>query len=508
MNDRRRRLLAALLVATGIPLGILTSGDGGDDPPPAGDAEPAGKPTPNVRVALHLDEPIVAGKTVVWTVAFQAAWDALGEALGAKDEIPLGPPADPEDVRRLNEGRLVVGIVDPKALTVVAGPADESRWAAIDRASDRGMPAGAPPPSRLDIVAYARLRASVRYAIPFSLRERPLLFGAKEVPVRAYGLRANASGEMADRMREQARVHVDGDEHGNVARSCVLVLSDATGARVFISGRPPKATLRETFADVAAVVASKPAREFGAIDSFSVPRVSVDAGRSYDELVGAPIVGTDGRLVVARQDVRFTVDEKGADVDAEAILVDVGAIPLRAIFDGPFLVAMLAPKSDVPYVVAWIGSADALSRWDEAVGRPLTVAEAKPLVGAWTLDRAASLEATARQWRAVLTKRWSAADRDAESVAKMEKQLRQYFETRRFDLVVRPSGAAEVESGRGKSAARRSATALVRDGARIEFALPRSSDEGRGEERFRLTREGARLVVSSGQGETLVLVRK
>lgn len=51
--------------------------------PPLEVAEPPPRATPNVLVAMHLEEPLDPTRTVVWTVAFQAAWDALTDTVRA-----------------------------------------------------------------------------------------------------------------------------------------------------------------------------------------------------------------------------------------------------------------------------------------------------------------------------------------------------------------------------------------------------------------------------------------
>lgn len=528
--DRRFRghtVLAALLLAAG---SMTANGCGESDgqgrreaKAPVEVAEPAPRVTPNVLVAMHLEEPLDPNQTVVWTVAFQAAWDALTDAVRREGKLPgldLGPPARPEDVHVLALGRLRPGIVAPKDLTVVAGPATKKTWESIDRESDRPRPSGAPAPREQDLAAFARLKAGIRYETPFHVETRPILFGSAKAPVRGYGLEADANGEAADRMRTQVRLHVGEPTAGaSVSSRCVVVLTGSGGMRVVVSGRPPKATLAATWNEVATTVRSTPAESFGRGDSLAIPRVSIAATRSFDGFVGAEVVGMPGsRLALAQADVRLTADEKGADVDSAGLLIAVGSIPKpaqRVEFDGPFLLAMIAKGTDLPFALAWIGSADALSSWNEPVGRPLTKDESFPFVGGWRLDREASIEATVVRTQAVLgheSSRLSATD-----WANFRDRVREDLGGASFDVVVSPDGVATIETGRAGEPPRRDLAPVTADGARRVLELPKARSNVAGDDAEAatelscvVTRDHDRLVLTptSGRHPVRVLVRK
>jgi hypothetical protein len=486
----------------------------------APDEDPAARPTPNVLVAMHLQERIPTDRTIVWTAAFQAAWDALTEEVRAKWHVAaldLGPPAPPEAVRALAAGRLAAGVVDPEGLTVIAGPATQGTWSEIDEASDSGRPAGTPPPNPSDLAAFARLRASIRYETPFHVETRPLVFGQSRTKVRSYGLEASATGPIAARRIDQVDLHVDRSLQDEWARKTVVVLKGSGGARVVVSGRPPKATLGATWNDVASAIRRIPAEAFSSVDRLAIPRVSIVAARSFDELVGAEVVGLPGsRLAVAREEVRLTADEKGAEVDAEAVIVAVGAESADVVFDGAFLLAMLAPRSDVPYAIAWIGSADGLSPWGEPVGRSLTAQEAKPFAGSWRVDPERSGDATFARQKAALARSppsWAPTEEDRQA-------LRREFAAWRFDLDVAPDGTASFSGASDGAAPERPSAALVRDGARVVLSYRvRHAPPAPGkldpdhvpetEERYTVRREQDSLVLASlGGGLTIVLVRR
>lgn len=509
--SRRQRLLAALLVAMAIPLALLTQSPRSPSAPslPAEDSEQDATPTPRVRVALHLEEPVPTDTCVVWTAAFQSAWDRMADLLDMPAGIDVGPPADPLALRTLNAGRVPPGVIPARDLQVVAGRSTQTTWAEVDKASDFGVPAGVRRLDSQHFVTFARLRSSMRYAVPFAVHPEPLQFGPSQTEVRSYGLPKDASGADADRMREQVELHVpDGTRNEDLARRVVVVLKARDGERVVISGRPPQETLAATWLDAKRILESTTAVEFSVVDELAIPRVSIRTGRSYDELAPAPIPSIGGRLVLARQDVSLTVDERGADVDAEALLVGYLSMPRVVRYEGPFLIALLASGSRAPYVVAWIGSDDALTQYDDPIGRPPDAAELRAIEGTWNLDAQQSLEATVEHWRRLSPHR-------SEEIEASAKDLKGHFSARDFRLLIRTDAAASVTSTQRYAKTRTVEGYLVRDGARLILVHPavepaEDPDEEvrRREARWTVTRDGRRLILQAQPaGETLVLVR-
>lgn len=488
-----QRWLALFVVLLGIPLALCTHNGR-----QVTESEPSvafGPPNPNVYIALHLEEPLAPNRTVVWTAAFQAAWDQLADVLKMPDGLALAAPAQMKAVRALNAGRLAPGVVAPGNMTVIAGPATEATWAAIARASGQPRPQGAPAPNEQDTVAFARLKASVRYEAPFFVAEKPLQFGPQQVPVKAWGLRRDAQGEAAQKMRQQVRIHTPSDAGGgDVAQIGVVVITAKGGTRIVISGRAARETLARTWQDVAAVIAAAPGDTFSLVDRLTIPRVSIVAGRAYDEIAPAPFEASSARLALARQDVSLVLDERGADVDAEAVLMGVGAVPREVDIEGPFLVALLARGSQAPYVLAWIGSENGLTPWGAPIGRALTAAEARPFVGAWVLDARASVDETVAAIRRVV------GPAEARRARVTRKNVSEWIRGRPFAVEVNANGDAHVKTTDKQS----TPADLRRDGARFFLGAPKRG--GGGHETWDISRDGGHLRLHlRGRSEVLVL---
>jgi hypothetical protein len=398
--------------------------------------------TPGVHVALHADEPLETDQTVVWTQAFQAAWDRLGDVLGARDGVRLGPPAREADWRALGAARLKEGEVARDLLQVVSGPATSATLRAAEALAGRSLPAGMSGEEDDDLVVCAALRAALRYEVPFVLMGEPLRFGSDEVAVRAYGVEESSTGDAIERMRAQVRLHMpEADAQRPVAELCVTVLTGRDGARLVLSGRPPKASLRATWRDAASVLASRPAEELRFIDSLAVPRVRLSVHREYPELVGAPVLdGLPGsRIGWASQGVTLVADERGTEVEAIAMLRDVGAVPRVVVYDRPFLLALLPAGRHEPCALAWIGSTEAFSPWGEDDEPAATATDVAGIWGAWRLDRDASLAAALEVQLPLLEPR----ERERHA-----RYLKGWYERRRFELSISAVGAAAVDCAR------------------------------------------------------------
>ena len=94
-----------------------------------------------------------------------------------------------------------------------------------------------------------------------------------------------------------------------------------------------------------------------------MPILNFDIARDYRELTGKPVAVKSRRfrgqqIAMARQQVRFRLDERGAVLKSEAI-VAVG-IAEDIIFDKPFLVMLQYEKGKQPYFALWVDNPEIL----------------------------------------------------------------------------------------------------------------------------------------------------
>ena len=103
---------------------------------------------------------------------------------------------------------------------------------------------------------------------------------------------------------------------------------------------------------------------FLATESLVVPKLTLSVSRSYSELVGRDVGGTNLHISSALQVIKFRLDETGLIVESEAVnIFDDEPSPAsrpgkrRFVFDRPFLIYLSERNADQPYFAAWIENA-------------------------------------------------------------------------------------------------------------------------------------------------------
>ena len=109
------------------------------------------------------------------------------------------------------------------------------------------------------------------------------------------------------------------------------------------------------------------------IDILEIPKLNFDLRNDFSELEGLTLQPgpkahvKSGTLSKVEQLIRFQLNEKGAVLKSEAVMVTVGSAPLLnppkihdMVFDRPFLILMKRANSDKPYFAMWIGNASLL----------------------------------------------------------------------------------------------------------------------------------------------------
>lgn len=104
----------------------------------------------------------------------------------------------------------------------------------------------------------------------------------------------------------------------------------------------------------------------GKDDKFAMPVVDFDVEREYKEMIGAGVQSGELKgyyIAVMVEKIRFRIDEVGAKVENEAVMIMTRCMPMvrpnvkRLILDRPFWVVM-KQKGAHPYFIAQINSAD------------------------------------------------------------------------------------------------------------------------------------------------------
>jgi hypothetical protein len=313
-------------------------------------------------VVLHPEAPIVPGRNAVWCATIQLAWDATADALGL-DRLDLGPPAPPDLVAALDRRTFPHEALDPPSYLAAAALGADP--ASVERLRTRLDAMGLPPPEGLDrlgpedALAYAVLRKDLPFAEPFVVHDQRLAFAEGPPHVVTFGLDEGDRGDRVARMARQAVFHHgDLDALGPVPFA-VELLPRERADRIVIASVPRAATLHAAWAAASAVL-GRPGRPMEQGDVLKVPKVDFAATRPFPELAGAPIRrGPPGaRLARATQRIELTLSEAGARLFSTAEMHVVLAAAPKAVFDGPFLLALVRRDASHPYLLAWFENDD------------------------------------------------------------------------------------------------------------------------------------------------------
>jgi hypothetical protein len=322
-----------------------------------------------------LDTPIPEGKSAVWCVSFQLAWNRLKSDV-VKESIQLTnaqPLAD-----RLNRAEHSEDDVGADAVYAAAGLAKDGIVERI-RSEMAGRFPNVPRPD-LDVppngaVAYAYLAASAKYEHPYFENDEPFLFkdaAGNETAVGSFGIRKK-DDYAYERLRQQVQVFYRTRTENWIDEVPEFILDlckTSEPYQIVLARVDRKPTLAETLADIQHKIASpsKDRSVLGLIpnDTLIVPNMAWQITHRFKELEGQ-----DKRfenpalrglyLDTAIQTIQFRLDRSGAELSSEAKL---GVKPLPSYFhvNRPFLVYMTKRGGKRPFFVAWVENAELLQK--------------------------------------------------------------------------------------------------------------------------------------------------
>ena len=103
-------------------------------------------------------------------------------------------------------------------------------------------------------------------------------------------------------------------------------------------------------------------------EALRVPLVRLDITKNYSDLLGRKVICpnpdlNDKPIVQADQRIRFGLDEKGAELESEAVTVVFGSAAMRDFsFTDPFLIILMRKGAANPYFALWIANDELLCR--------------------------------------------------------------------------------------------------------------------------------------------------
>lgn len=347
-----------------------------DVPPPADSgAAPAdeivAKPPPvrHLRTILSasLDAPLNDSGSVVYSAAFQQAWDELGGRIGVKPDL-----GDNAMARALNAATLGKNTDD--AFTVVAaGPAtdvfrDRLKMSLAAKYGDFAPPLPTFTAQDQAMVIYACMQSRVRYAVDFApSRDATLPFRGidGDYRVKYYGCSPRAAARYSP--------HVTVILYENEDNFILVVDTARDGEKVILAKLPNPSTLSDAVITVARqqkayanAIAERPGRMVDFMlphgSSLLIPVLYVERRAQFPTLHKTIGNYNDWTIAETYQDVRLLMDHAGTPdkTPAAAPTVTPSGRPLNLVFNKPFLAALWKDGASEPYMAVWVNGGDVL----------------------------------------------------------------------------------------------------------------------------------------------------
>jgi hypothetical protein len=317
-------------------------------------------------VVPTLDTPLPDGKSAVWCSSFQLAWNRL------KTDVVKGPVQmqDAGDVvERLNRAEQSEKDLVPEAYFAAAGWVEDGIVGKILTEMASRFPGGPTPALggvREGGVAYAYLRAGVRYKYPFFNNTEPFRFtdaSGRQTAVRAFGIRkedTNKDGHRETFRGQVALYSFGGDEFA------ADLSKESTPNQIVLARIRRRNTLAETFAVVHdRLKGAAWGQSLGEEDTLLVPLMHWRIEHHFRELEGKRLLnpGLPGLpLGGALQTIEFKMDRYGAEVVSEALVVWLNGGPKHYHFDRPFLIYLKKRDAQHPFFVMWVDNAELLGK--------------------------------------------------------------------------------------------------------------------------------------------------
>jgi hypothetical protein len=224
-----------------------------------------------------------------------------------------------------------------------------------------------------DAVAYSYLFKNLEFEHLFETMERGARFGTARFTrfgtarFKGFGFRADRSKQ---KTLQEAANQVTIHDYKSRDDFVIEVATKSKGDRLLLAKIHPDSTLIQTIATVQSRADSTKGTLPEPETRMEVPTLDFRLTKDYEELLGKHIQCPNARLsdqffVMVRQLVQFKLNEEGAKLKSEAVVVTkqtilVGHGPPQLIFDKPFLILMEHKGAANPYFALWIDNSELL----------------------------------------------------------------------------------------------------------------------------------------------------
>lgn len=326
------------------------------------------------RIVPTLEADARGADNLAYCPTLQMAWDELQTVTGKPVRMERPDPL----LDKLNQGSCAAGVLPDGAFVAMAsrgGPGFAPALAGRLRETFGDRAPAVPVELQredLALVSYAYLQRDLEFPLLFHRSvTKPLRFAGAGGPVDVhfFGAPGPSAGDYAESVRA---LEYQGPDHFSL-----LCKSRRPDEMLLLAKMPAPANLAVAVqALMERMRKADPLQESEALakgDFLAVPVLNLKTEASFPELCGRPLLNRSVSplgLDVVRQDIRFSMDEKGASMASSAYAGAFGAGPApattpprRLLFDKPFLVLMCRKAAPQPYLVLWVANAEGMVRF-------------------------------------------------------------------------------------------------------------------------------------------------
>lgn len=307
-------------------------------------------------VTPHMEQETAPGKSLLYCSTFQIAWNELkGRALRKEG----GSAGEPLIVRCLDKGLSTRDDISEDCYVAMAGKGKDGIVKQINKALAEKFGDAAPiindavlPENTL---VWAYLYKNLEFEKEFEGLNAPISFHSPDrvTKIKAFGIEKYSSGKHRELGRQ-----VEVLEYKDDSEFVIRLKSIRPNDEIVLAKVKPGDTLLETIKNVQKRAGERRAWQLSKGDTLQIPKFDFDITHSYDELLEIYCLWQ-----VARQQIRFRLDEKGAVLKSEARIQvqpeEIGR-PRHFVFDKPFLIYLKEKNAKYPYFAVWIENAGLL----------------------------------------------------------------------------------------------------------------------------------------------------
>jgi len=314
-----------------------------------------------------LETQIIPEQNLIYCATFQLAWNEL------RDSFTMHQTEDPEIIRELDKRMFTKKYLSEDCYVAMSGT-----WKNIAEKVNKllkekfGEEAWLLTKKRVlenrfsenAFMVYAFLFKNLLFHEMFESLNEPILFDAhgENVEVEGFGIKEFMPDKKKHQnLGKQVSIYYYNVNYKKLSREFIIELkSKFANEEIIIAQISPKKTLFETIKTTQEIIAKNKPDSLRKCETLQIPKFDFDIEHNFTEIESYLSFLVAGPAK-AYQRIKFRLNEKGALLKSEAIIVYVEELVTRNfIVSEPFLIYLMQKDSPYPYFAMWVGNEEIL----------------------------------------------------------------------------------------------------------------------------------------------------